>query len=87
MERFLLQPIKSVLLQILQFFGHTLPEYTMVMMKDQAMPIVEEAIHMGIPKSADTQETAVSHNIQKLRRKVYSLMKSGLHGANGREIN
>ena len=47
------------------------------------MPIVEEAMHMGILRFADAQETAVSHNIQKARRTVYSLMGSGLHGESG----
>ena len=47
------------------------------------MPIVEEAIHTGILRSADTQESAVTHNIQMARCTVYSLMGSGLHGENG----
>ena len=48
-------------------------------MKDQPMPIVEEAMHMGILNSADTQ----SHTTYRSRRTVYSLMGSGLHGENG----
>ena len=56
---------------------------TVVKMKDQPMPTVEEAMHMGIFHSADIQETAVAYNIQKARRTVYSLMGSGLHGENG----
>ena len=47
------------------------------------MPVVEEAMHMGILRSADTHESAVLHNIQKARRTVYSLMGSGLHGEHG----
>ena len=83
LERFLLQPIKSVLLQILQYARRSPPDDTVITMKGQAMPIVEEAMHVGILRSADSQETAVSHNIQKARRTVYSLMGSGLHGENG----
>ena len=83
LERFLLQPVKSVLLQILQYARRSPPDDTAITMKGQAMPIVEEAMHVGILRSADSQETAVSHNIQKARRTVYSLMGSGLHGENG----
>ena len=83
MERFLLQPIKSVLLQILNHLRRAHTDDTVVTMKEQPMPVVEEAMHMGILRSADTQESAVSHNIQKARRTVYSLMGSGLHGENG----
>ena len=83
MERYLLQPFKSVLLEICQDVRRSPPDDSVVMMKEQPMPIVEEAMHMGVLRSADTQETAVSHNIQKARRTVYSLMGSGLHGENG----
>ena len=44
---------------------------------------MEEAVHMGILRSAETQETAVTYNTQKARRTVYSLMGSSLHGENG----
>ena len=55
-------------------------------MKDTPMPIVEKAMHMGILRSADTQETAVAYNIQKARRTVYSLMESELHGENSLDL-
>ena len=79
MERLLLQPIKSVLLQIFNHLKRCPIDNTEVKMKDQPMRIVEEAMHMGILRSADTQETAVAYNIQKARRIVYSLMGLGLH--------
>ena len=47
------------------------------------MPVVKEAMHMGILRSEDSQESAVSHNIEKARRAVYSLMAAGFHGNNG----
>ena len=47
------------------------------------MPVVNETMHMGILRSNDTQETAVSQNITKAQRTLYSLMASGLHGENG----
>ena len=85
MERFLLQPVKSVVLQIhvLNHLRRTHIDDTVVTMKEQPMPVVKEAMHIRILRSADTQESAVSHNIQKARRTVYSLMGSGLHGENG----
>ena len=83
MERYMLQPIKSVLLEILQHARRSPPDDTVVTMKEQPMPTVEEAMHMGVLRSADTQETAVSHNIQKARGTVYSHMGSGLHRENG----
>ena len=82
MERFLLQSIKHVLLQILKHLRRTHIGDTVMTMKGQPMPVVQEAMHMGILRSTDTQEGAVSHNIQKARRTVYSLMGSGLHGEN-----
>ena len=85
MDRFLLQPIKSVLLQIFNHLKQCPIDDTVVKMKDQPMQIVEEAMHMGILRSADTQETAVAYNIQKARCTVYSLMGSGLHGENDLE--
>ena len=39
-------------------------------------------MHMGILRSNDTQETAVSQNNTKAQRTLYSLMESGLHGEN-----
>ena len=54
MERFLLQPIKSVLLQILNHLKRCPTDDTDVRIKDNEMPIAEEAMHMGILHSADT---------------------------------
>ena len=83
MERFLLQPIKCVLLQIFNHLRGCPVDDTVVKMKEQPMQIVKESMHMGILRSADTQESAVTHNIQKARHTVYSLMSSGLHCENG----
>ena len=54
-----------------------------VSMKDQPIPIVSETMHMGIPRSTNTQETAVDENIRKARRTIYGLMAAGLHGESG----
>lgn len=47
------------------------------------MPVVSESMHMGILRSANSQETAVQENIKKARRTIHSLMGAGLHGENG----
>ena len=41
------------------------------------MPVVKEAMHMGILRSADSQESAVNHNIDKARRTTYCLIGAG----------
>ena len=82
MERFFLQPVKSVLLEIVQQCSQE-QENLQITMKGIPMPVVKEVMHMGILRSADSQETAVRENIQKARRVIYSLMGSGLHGHNG----
>ena len=40
-------------------------------------------MHMGIMRSADTEQSATRENIKKARKTLYSLMSSGLHGENG----
>ena len=65
--------------------SHTCPlsPYFHIIMKGEPMPVVNETMHMGLLRSNDTQETAVSQNITKAQRTLYSLMASGLHGENG----
>ena len=47
------------------------------------MPIVSESMHMGILRSANSQESAIQDNIKKARRTIHSLMGAGLQGENG----
>ena len=75
--------MKSVLLEIIQHCGHLEDEDFQITMKGVPMPVVEKVMHMCILRSADTQETAVTDNIQKARRTIDSLMGSGPHGHNG----
>ena len=84
-EKYLLQPVKSVLLYILNVAMRrsTTEVKPHVIMKGEPMPVVNETMHMGILRSNDTRETAVSQNITKVQRTLYSLMASGLHGDNG----
>ena len=52
-------------------------------MKEQNMPVVQQTMHVGILRSANSQESAVEENIRKARRAIYGLMAAGLHGENG----
>ena len=54
-----------MLLEIMQHCGQPEDEDSQFTMKGVPMPVVEEVMHMGILRSADTQETAVRENIQK----------------------
>ena len=85
MERYLLQPVKSVIVAMLKHCKDQakLSEEINITMNGVRMPVVQEAMHMGILRSQDSQESAVTHNIEKARRTVYSLMSAGFHGDNG----
>lgn len=84
MERYLLQPAKSVILAFLQHCGRSEQETDIsILMGEEVMPVVKEAMHMGVLRSEDSQTSAVAHNIEKARRTVYSLMSAGFHGNNG----
>ena len=49
----------------------------------EPMPIVQATTHMGIKRSAISNEATVEENIKKARKMLYSLMGSGLDGYNG----
>ena len=85
MEKYLLQPVKSVLLYILNITTRRANTNSQpsLYLKGEPMPVVDETMHMGLMRSSDTQESAVRENIAKARRTLYSLMSSGLHGKNG----
>lgn len=84
MEHYLLQPVKSVVLSVpaprSKDKSEDVHQWTL---KDEPMPNVPETMHMGIMRSANTEQSATRENIQKARRTLYSLMASGLHGENG----
>ena len=84
MENYLLQPVKSVILAIPnQSKKKPNAGEINILMNEESMPLVDEAAHMGIVRSTDSQESTVNQNIEKARRTVYSLMGAGLHGENG----
>ena len=47
------------------------------------MSTVVKTMHGGICRSADTDKTAVTEDVKKARKTLYSLMSAGLHGENG----
>ena len=83
LEKYILQPDKSFILAVLNQCKRTQEIDTNITMDGVRMPVVTEAMHMGILRSADSQESAVNHNIDKARRTTYCLMGAGLHGNNG----
>ena len=85
LEKYLLQPVKSVLLYILNITARrsTTEVKPQMLLKGETMPVVSETMHMGILRSNDTQESAVREYTTKAQRTLYSLMASGLHGKNG----
>ena len=85
MEKYLLQPVKSVLLCILNALARRSAAVSepCITLKEEPMPVVNETMHMGILRSSNTEDTVVRENIAKARRTLYSLMASGLHGENG----
>ena len=48
----------------------------------EPMTVVQEASHLGIKRSAISNEVTVGENIKKARKMLYILMGSGLHGYN-----
>ncbi|MEW8547953.1 MAG: reverse transcriptase family protein, partial [Candidatus Thiodiazotropha sp.] len=84
MERYLIQPVKSVVMPIASRASRfSEPDAFTWSINGEAMPVVEEAAHMGILRSSISNETTVNENIKKARRTLYSLMAPGLHGYNG----
>ena len=84
MERYLLQPTKSVILSILagkdKTSVGTSHEWTL---NGEPMLKATETVHMGILRSKTTEDSAVQENVSNARRTLYGLMSSGLHGENG----
>ena len=84
MERYILQPVKSVVIEILNKLRRSREKSSSSCNLDgDIMPTVDKTMHVGICRSADTDETAVAENVKKARRTLYSLISAGLHGENG----
>ena len=84
MERYILQPVKSVVIEILNKLRRSREKSNNSWDLDgDNTPTVGKTMHVGICRSADTDETAVAENVKKARRTLYGLMSAGLHGENG----
>ena len=81
MELFVIQPVKSVVLPVP--YGDIKDCDIQIKVDNKNLPNVSQTMHMGIMRSANTQESAVQENIKKSRMTIYSLMGAGLHGENG----
>ena len=77
LEKYILQPNKSFILAVLNQCKRAQDIDINITMDGVRMPVVTEAMHMGILRSADSQESAVNRNIDKARRTTYCLMGAG----------
>ena len=75
-EHYLLQSVNSVLLEIPPTLRGQDPEEADITMKGQPMPFVQETMHMGILRSANSQESAVEENIKNIPS-TYHLCPNG----------
>ena len=63
MELYLIQPEKSVILPVNSNFRNCQAGDIAIFIGSKPMPIVSESMHMGILRSANSQESAVQENI------------------------
>ena len=86
MERYELQPVKSVCLTAQPGNRSRSVHQPQFELNGQKLENVNVATHLGIKRGITTNRTGdenVSHNISRARRTAYSLFASGLHGHNG----
>ena len=84
MERYILQPVKSVVIDKFNKLRRSREKSSSSWDLDgDNMPTVDKTMHVGICGSADTDETAVAENVEKARKTLYSLLSAGLHDENG----
>jgi len=85
-ERYLLQPTKTVALNIKPSKRTTIPKSECFKLGEINLNHVDTSVHLGITRTTSVCETAevnVEGNISKARRALYSLLGAGLHGHNG----
>jgi hypothetical protein len=82
MERYILQPAKSVVMTILpSSYPTEISEIQSWTLGDRPMPKVDQSTHMGILRATTSATSAaLSENMCKGRRTAYMLMSAGLHG-------
>ena len=89
MERYSLQPTKSVILPVSTKSSRRTKNSSMassrnVSLGENIVPTVDKTVHVGVTRSTNpTASAAVDDNIQKGRKTLYGLMSAGLHGENG----
>ena len=83
MEFFVIQPVKGVVLPVPYPMRELKDCDIQIKIDNKNLPDVSQTMHMGIMRSANTQESALQENIKEARRTIYSLMGAGLHGENG----
>ena len=83
LEKYILQPNKDFILAVLNQCKRAQETDISITEDGVRMPVVTEAMHMGMLRSADSQESAVNHYIDKARRTTYCLMGASLQGNNG----
>ena len=78
-----LQPVKSVVIEILNKLRRSSEKSSNFWDLDvDNIPAVDKTMHVGICRSADSDETAIAKNVKKTRGTLYSLMSARLHGEN-----
>ena len=65
MEKYLQQPVKNVLLYILNATTRRTTRAIQSNIEGKRMPVVSETLHMGILRSNDTHESAVRKKYDK----------------------
>ena len=87
MERYLLQPTKSVHIKVSHKRSKTI-QYPFIM-NNCELPTVQKATHLGLIRTESftgNQKENVEENLKKARRAAYSLFGSGYRGHNGMNI-
>ncbi|WAR12312.1 LOW QUALITY PROTEIN: POLR-like protein, partial [Mya arenaria] len=86
MERYILQPTKSVHIPVTNGKKSDEQKYTI---NNRDIPTVKKATHLGIIRTeslASNQNENIEENLRKTRRASYSLFGSGLRGHDGLNI-
>ena len=81
MEHYLLQPEKSVVMPIPGTKkSKDIAKDKKWTIYGKEMPVVTEAMHMGLRRTSGAEEITINENIKKSRRSFYSLMSANLQG-------
>ena len=82
MERYVLQPEKSVVMVIpgRKKSKDTQSDVSEWTIYGKEMPVVTETMHMGLRRSSTSEDITINENIKKSRRSFYCLMSADLQG-------